>query len=212
MIVLPDVRGLHHFYEELALRFAEAGIDAIAIDYFGRTAGIGDRGEGFDYQPHVAQLTWDGDARRRAGRAARAPARARRSRRCSASASAWAAGCRSRSASVPELELAGVDRLLRLAGRRAPQRLAVPGRRCAPDDPRARCWASSAAPTRASAPDAVAAFERSAGQAAGVDHKMITYPDAPHSFFDRKQAEFADASTAAWGEVLTFVKAHTPAA
>ncbi len=60
MIVLPDVRGLHHYYEELALRFAENGIDAIAIDYFGRTAGIGERGEGFDYQPHVSQLTWNG--------------------------------------------------------------------------------------------------------------------------------------------------------
>ena len=38
-LILPDVRGLHPFYEELALRFAEHGIDALAIDYFGRTAG-----------------------------------------------------------------------------------------------------------------------------------------------------------------------------
>src|SRR5207302_2375447 len=28
MVVLPDVRGLHHFYMELAQRFAETGIDA----------------------------------------------------------------------------------------------------------------------------------------------------------------------------------------
>ena len=39
IVILPDVRGLHPFYEELALRFAENGVDAIAIDYFGRTAG-----------------------------------------------------------------------------------------------------------------------------------------------------------------------------
>ena len=39
IIVLPDIRGLHPDYEELALRFAEAGIDALALDYFGRTAG-----------------------------------------------------------------------------------------------------------------------------------------------------------------------------
>ena len=38
MVVLPDVRGLHPYYEELALRFAEHGVDAVAIDYFGRTA------------------------------------------------------------------------------------------------------------------------------------------------------------------------------
>ena len=40
VVVLPDVRGLYRFYEELALRFAERGIAAVAIDYFGRTAGI----------------------------------------------------------------------------------------------------------------------------------------------------------------------------
>ena len=39
IVILPDVRGLHPYYEELALRFAERGIDALAIDYFGRTAG-----------------------------------------------------------------------------------------------------------------------------------------------------------------------------
>ena len=59
IIVLPDVRGLHRYYEELTLRFAEAGIDAIAIDFFGRSAGIGDRGEGFDFMPHVAATTWE---------------------------------------------------------------------------------------------------------------------------------------------------------
>ena len=58
IIVLPDVRGLHRYYEELTLRFAEAGIDAIAIDFYGRSAGIGDRGEGFDFMPHVAATTW----------------------------------------------------------------------------------------------------------------------------------------------------------
>ena len=62
MVVMPDVRGLHHFYKELAQRFAEAGIDAVAIDYFGRTAGMGDRGEAFDYKPHVEQTTQEGIA------------------------------------------------------------------------------------------------------------------------------------------------------
>ena len=53
--ILPDVRGLYRFYEELALRFAERGIAAIAFDYFGRTAGVGKRGEDFDYMEHVAR-------------------------------------------------------------------------------------------------------------------------------------------------------------
>ena len=57
MIVLPDVRGLHAYYKELALRFAEIGVDAVAVDYFARTAGIAERGEGFDYLAHVPQTT-----------------------------------------------------------------------------------------------------------------------------------------------------------
>jgi hypothetical protein len=43
VVILPDVRGLYRFYEELALRFAERGIAATALDYFGRTAGIAKR-------------------------------------------------------------------------------------------------------------------------------------------------------------------------
>src|SRR5258708_13463303 len=57
MVVMPDVRGLHQFYKELAQRFAEAGIDSVAIDYFGRTAGIGDRSEAFEFMPHVEKTT-----------------------------------------------------------------------------------------------------------------------------------------------------------
>src|SRR5438477_10509374 len=60
VVILPDVRGLYRFYVELAERFAEAGHHAIAIDYFGRTAGVGERGEEFEYMPHVAQTTPQG--------------------------------------------------------------------------------------------------------------------------------------------------------
>src|SRR5207247_1405319 len=60
VVILPDVRGLYRFYEELALRFAERGIAAIAFDYFGRTAGAAKRGEDFDYTEHFAQTTQAG--------------------------------------------------------------------------------------------------------------------------------------------------------
>src|SRR3954454_12886012 len=59
VVILPDVRGLYHFYEELALRFAERGYAAIAIDYFRRTAGATKRDEHFEYMPHVAKTTDD---------------------------------------------------------------------------------------------------------------------------------------------------------
>src|SRR5947207_1861061 len=57
VVILPDVRGLYRFYEELALRFAERGIAAVAFDYFGRTAGTAKRGDEFEYMPHVEQTT-----------------------------------------------------------------------------------------------------------------------------------------------------------
>src|SRR5919205_3511152 len=60
IVILPDVRGLYRFYEELALRFAERGYTAIAIDYFGRTAGVSKRDDGFEYMPHVHATTAEG--------------------------------------------------------------------------------------------------------------------------------------------------------
>jgi dienelactone hydrolase len=60
IMILPDVRGLHPFYEELAVHFAEAGVRATAMDYFGRTAGVGERDASFDFMSHVGLLTPDG--------------------------------------------------------------------------------------------------------------------------------------------------------
>src|SRR5947209_3044761 len=57
VVILPDVRGLYRFYEELALRFAERGHAAIAFDYFGRTAGAAKRDDDFEYMPHVEKVT-----------------------------------------------------------------------------------------------------------------------------------------------------------
>ena len=60
VVVLPDVRGLYRFYEELALRFGERGYPAVAFDYFGRTAGVGKRDDEFPYMDHVALTTPEG--------------------------------------------------------------------------------------------------------------------------------------------------------
>src|SRR5690242_120451 len=57
IVILPDVRGLFRFYEQLAERFAAAAHPAIALDYFGRTAGLGPRDEDFEYRPHIDQTT-----------------------------------------------------------------------------------------------------------------------------------------------------------
>ena len=50
-------------------------------------------------------------------------------------------------------------------------------------------------------PEDNAAFE-AALTAAGVEHELTTYEGAPHSFFDRRQEQFAAQSEDAWSRVL----------
>lgn len=57
MVVMPDIRGLHPYYEALVARFAEAGFLTAGLDYFGRTAGIGARGGDFEGKQHLDQTT-----------------------------------------------------------------------------------------------------------------------------------------------------------
>lgn len=52
--------------------------------------------------------------------------------------------------------------------------------------------------------EAVAEFDE-ALTAASVDHRFVSYPGAPHSFFDRKFTDFAEQNAAAWQAVLSFV-------
>ena len=206
MIVLPDVRGLHPYYEELALRFAERGIDAIAIDYFGRTAGDRARGDDFEYMPHVAADA-PGRASPPTSRPARRPARATGAGR--------PIDCLHRRVLLRRpARVPGGDAGSDLAGRIGfygwpSGRRATTCRR--PVDVAGRSTAVLGifgGADQGSAPDAVDEFE-AALTAAGVEHQLVTYPGAPHSFFDRKADRVRGASAAAWGEILEFVGART---
>ena len=53
----------------------------------------------------------------------------------------------------------------------------------------------------------VEAFDRALDDA-GVEHEIVVYPGAPHSFFDRKQEEFAAESEDAWNRVLAFLERY----
>jgi carboxymethylenebutenolidase len=57
----------------------------------------------------------------------------------------------------------------------------------------------------------VAAFEEALAEA-GVEHELVTYDGAPHSFFDRRYEEHGEASEDAWRRVLDFIRARSPAA
>lgn len=59
LVILPDVRGLHRYYQLLAVRCAEAGFDAVAMDYFGRTNGVAERDDSFDWQTEIAKVSHD---------------------------------------------------------------------------------------------------------------------------------------------------------
>lgn len=205
ILVLPDVRGLYPYYEELALRLAEAGVDAIAVDYFGRTAGIDRRDATFEYMPHVARTTWTGlqaDAR-----AAVALLRAERPVRAVFSVGFCLGGRISFLLStLPDLDLAGVIGFYGWPV--GPSRNDTPAPIDEVADVRAPVLGIFGGADPGIPADAVEDFGRALGEA-GVEHRIVAYEGAPHSFFDRKQEEFADASAAAWGEVLAFVRSHS---
>jgi carboxymethylenebutenolidase len=205
MIILPDIRGLHPYYEDLALRFAEHGVDAVAIDYFARTAGTDRRDASVDTKPHVEQTSYEGlSADVRAGAAYL------RSDEGGGATSLFTVGfCfGGRLAFLTAthgLDLAGVIGFYGVPV--GPPRQGMP----APAD----VAASFESPVLALyggadagiPPESVAAFEQ-ALTSAGVEHRVVTYPNAPHSFFDRKADEFARTSEQAWAETMDFVRAH----
>jgi carboxymethylenebutenolidase len=196
VVVLPDVRGLYRFYEELALRFAERGIAAVAIDYFGRTAGVGKRGDDFEYMEHFGQTTPDG---------VQADVRAAVEHlRASGSTSIFTVGfC-----------FGGRNSWLAAAGghglRGAAGFYGFPGARefPGPADRAAEIEAPILALQAGDDKNITAADNAAFDEAltkAGVEHEIVTYDGAPHSFFDRRQEDFAEASEDAWRRVLEFI-------
>lgn len=204
VVILPDVRGLHGYYEDLSLRFAEHGIDAVAIDWFGRTAGIGRRGQDFDHAPHVPQTTWPG---------------------CAADISAGVSYLRSAPVAAVSVFCVGFcfgGRAAFLSGTLGLQLAGVVGFY---GSPVGAARNGSPAPVdvagRIASPllglfggadegipeIAIEAFEAALSRSR-VDHRLISYPGAPHSFFDRKADQFASSSDQAWSEVLAFVRNH----
>jgi carboxymethylenebutenolidase len=43
----------------------------------------------------------------------------------------------------------------------------------------------------------------------GVEHEVEIYDGAPHSFFDRRFDDYAEASADAWERVLAFVERYS---
>lgn len=203
ILILPDVRGLYGFYKDLAVRFAERGYDAVAIDYFGRTAGLTARDDAFDYMPHVRLTTHDG---------VEADARAALAHLktlgdvpvfsvgfCFGGSNSW-------HQAANRIGLAGAIGFYGHPDREFHTGSTSLCERCPAIDIPILGLMGGDDP---GIPPEVVQKYRDALTAAGVEHEIVEYPGAPHSFFDRKYADFAAESADAWERVLAFVAAHT---
>jgi carboxymethylenebutenolidase len=200
VVILPDIRGLHEFYRDLAAQFADAGFHAVAIDYFGRTADSDNRIDGeFDYQPHVAKTTPQGIEADTAAaiaylRAESDPAAIFTVGFCFGGSNSWRQ-------SGHDHGLAGAigfygGKPLERVGPWVPTMTA----------PLLMLLAGVDSTT----PEEFAEFAESV-RTRGVEVESHTYPGAPHSFFDRGFADHRAACVDAWRRVLDFTTRLTPA-
>jgi carboxymethylenebutenolidase len=196
VVILPDIRGLHPYYVALAERFAQAGLAAVAFDYFGRTAGLcdstGTRPSDFEFKPHVDQTTNDGiDADISASLAylrerTRADLPVVTVGFCFGGSHSW----RQAGGSLPLQGTVGfygrTGRVGDAAGRaHLPTLMLIAG-------------ADHATPVEESL--ALASTMR----AAGAEVETAVYDGAPHSFFDRAFGDWQEACADAWQRILSF--------
>jgi carboxymethylenebutenolidase len=205
VVILPDVRGLHSFYEELALRFSETAVHAVSIDYYGRTAGVGGRGDDFDHEAHFEQATDEN-----VGRDVAAGVAHIRSPEGGGATAVFTVGfCFGGRISFNQAASAhGLGGVVGFYGRVAEDK---------PGDPSAPVVqaAGYACPVLglfggadpSVVPADIEAFGRGL-DAAGVQNELVTYESAPHSFFDRRFAAYEHACQDAWARVLAFIEAH----
>lgn len=206
VVVLPDVRGLHPYYEALADALADAGVHALAIDLYGRTAGAEHRDAGFDFAEHRAAAT---DAGIRSDVRAAADELRRRGAGvvyvlgfCFGGRAAFMQGTEEGLAGVigfygwpARVEAGGSSPLEEArAGRFRTPVLALYG----------------GADERIPDADVRAFYDALA--AAHVPEETVVYDGAPHSFFDRAMDDHADACDDAWHRVLRFMGVPVTAA
>ena len=200
VLVLPDVRGLFGFYEDLACQFAAHGYPSLAIDYFGRTAGTDARSESFAFMDHIAQTTSAGlNADIAAGvghlRSTESSSEVYVVGFCFGGNIAWGAATHGH----------GLAGAIGFYGKPEADRPAGDGPiwdRCHLIECKVLALFGGADP--GIPPENIERFRR-ALDAAKVANEVVSYPDAPHSFFDRSQDEFTTESRDAWDRMVSFI-------
>ena len=199
VVILPDIRGLHPYYERLAEHLADAGIHAAAIDPYGRTAGAEYRGEGFEHAPHRAEARDEGlRADVRAGSAAL--------RELGATVVVSMGFCFGGRASLMQASQASVDGVIAFYG--SPASTLGEGA-SALDEARGGLVRVPVLGLYGGRDKGIHRRDTEAYDealdAAGVAHRIVVYPNAPHSFFDRSMTEYAEECRDAWAAVIGFV-------
>ena len=205
VVILPDVRGLYPFYSELAERFASAGHHAIAIDYFGRTAGLGPRGEDFDYWPHVQQTR---PHQVQADIAAALAALRERTGADAASTVGFCFGGTQSFLAATNDEL-GLEGVVGFYGSLNPERWGELSPIHQAKNMSGPVLGLYGGDDEGIPPEHIEAFEHGLADA-GLAYEIVTYAGAPHSFFDRKYEEHARACEDAWRRTLDFLKGSDP--
>ena len=198
IVIIPDPRGVAPFYKELTRRFAEAGIDAIAIDYLARTAGLGERPADFDYRAHIGQTTPEGVAADVASGIAYLRSQPGGQELSMFTVGFCFGGAQSWRQSADQPGLAGAIGFYGIPSR---VRDAIPRMK-------APLLLLLAGADQATTPADFEHFDLELTQA-GVPHKKVVYEGAPHSFFDRTFEQHQAASADAWRQMLAFIKEHT---
>lgn len=206
IVILPDVRGLFSFYEQLAERFAVAGVLAIAIDYFGRTAGLAPRNADFDFMQHTMQ-TSDQQISEDVGAAI---AYLRNISGAAIRAMYTVGFCFGGGNSFQQAaNHHGLSGVVGFYGAPARNRFGGPTPIERVREFECPVLGLFGGADQGIPVEDVHAFDAALAEA-GVEHEMVIYPGAPHSFFDRKFEEYQQECGDAWNRMLTFISAHTP--
>lgn len=202
VVVLPDVRGLHAYYEHLAEQFADAGVHAVAIDHFSRTAGTGYRDADFDNGPHRDEVR-DEHSRMDVRAAARL---LQETGVTSLFVLGFCKGGRAAFMQASQDGIAGVVGFYGWPTREDEGRSPIEEARRGLV--KARVLALYGGADKGISAADVAAYDKALSDG-GASHESIVYRGAPHSFFDRKMTEHVDACTDAWRRVLAFMGVST---
>ena len=206
IVILPDVRGLFRFYEDLASRFAIAGVTAIAIDYFGRTAGVSARSESFEYALHVEKTKSDQISQDVAAAIAHLRSLPGANLKAIFTVGFCFGGGNSLQQAANSHGLSGV---IAFYGSPTRPRSGAP----APIE-RVREFECPVLGLYGGADHGISVEDvhkfDAALTRAGIEHEIHIYPNAPHSFFDRTYDQYKQESADAWQRMIAFIRAHTP--